>query len=86
MKLQLLEALLHPLPVCHLLLLGPAGDLRVFLCVPLKHAGADEKHCVGDCVYQRLGIVEDEPPSDNPVAQPCDEVLAGWLAKGRPLV
>lgn len=39
MQLQALEALLYPLPILLVLLLGESPDLGVFLCVALEYPG-----------------------------------------------
>ena len=88
-QLQFLKALLYPLPVLHLVLFGERRDGRMLLGVTLEHARTDEVGGIGHGMHQRLGVVDDEPPSLDALLEPGDEMLAGRLraAKGfrRPL-
>ena len=74
-ELQLLEALLHPLPVGHLVLLGKDGGLGMFLNVALEYPGTDQIDGVGNRMHQCLGVVDDEPPLFDTPAEPGDKML-----------
>ena len=77
--LQPFEALLHPLPILLAFLFRQRAHLRVLLRISLEDAGADEVGGVAHGVYERLGVVDDEPPRSDTLLQPCHEVLTGWL-------
>jgi len=75
----LLETLLQPLPILLAFCLGKHGGLRVFLCVALEDAGADEVGGVIHGMYQSSGVVYDEFASGDGVFEPSYKVFGGWL-------
>ena len=68
MMTQSFKALLCPLPIWQLVLLGPAGDLRVFLGIASKQPGTDQKEGPVDGVNQGLGVVQDQVMCEQAVA------------------
>ena len=76
-QLELFELFLNPLPIGQLLLLGQGCDLRMFLGVTLKQAGADQIQGVVHCVDQGLGVIHDQAVRADALMQPIDKVLPG---------
>ncbi|MCY1534477.1 hypothetical protein D9M68_698510 [compost metagenome] len=76
-QLQLFKAFLYPLPIGNLILHGEGGRLRVFSCVALEHARADQKGGVSHGMYQGLGFIDDELAVLDALLQPGYEVFAG---------
>lgn len=67
---QFLKAFLHPLPTLHLLLPSEPGNGGMLLGITLEQAWADKIHSIRHGMYERLGVVDDEPPRQYVVLEP----------------
>src|SRR5690606_33818877 len=79
MQVQLLEALLYPLPIRHLVLLGEERGLGMLLRIALKDAGTDQVDRIGHGMHQSFGVVDDQLPTPDSTLEPVHEMLTGDL-------